>query len=54
MAVEIRRHPTNASIWGLYRYSLIYLALLFLAMGIDHLFYRVPPEIINFAWRLPF
>jgi len=54
MAIEIWRRPSNASVWGLYRYSLIYLALLFLAMGIDHLFYQVPPTLIDFHWRLPF
>lgn len=54
MAFDIWRHPTNASIWALYKYSLVYLALLFLAMGIDQLFYQVPPDIINFHWRLPF
>lgn len=54
MAIEIWRRPTNTSIWALYRYSLIYLALLFLAMGIDHLFYRVPPVLLDFHWRLPF
>jgi protoheme IX farnesyltransferase len=39
-AVDIWRKPTNANIWRLYRYSLIYLALLFIAMGIDHLFFQ--------------
>ncbi len=53
-AIVIWLRPTNANTWRLYKYSLLYLALLFLGMGIDHLFYRVPPEIINFAWRLPF
>jgi len=52
-AIDIWRRPTNANTWRLYKYSLLYLALLFLGMGIDHLFYHVPPEIINFAWRLP-
>jgi protoheme IX farnesyltransferase len=54
MALTIWRHPTNASIWGLYRYSLLYLALLFLAMGIDHLFYQAPATLLDFHWRLPF
>jgi len=38
-ALDIYRHPTNNTIWRLYKFSLLYLALLFLAMGIDHLFY---------------
>jgi heme o synthase len=52
-AIDIWRQPTNANTWRLYKFSLLYLALLFLAMGIDHLFYRVPPEILDFHWRLP-
>lgn len=38
-AIDIWRKPTNANIWRLYKYSLLYLGLLFLAMGIDRLFY---------------
>ena len=37
-AIDIRRAPTNANIWRLYKFSLLYLALLFVSMGIDHLF----------------
>ncbi|MBX3012860.1 MAG: heme o synthase [Caldilineaceae bacterium] len=54
MAIDIWRQPSNANIWALYRYSLLYLALLFLAMGIDHLFYQAPATIFDFHWRLPF
>lgn len=52
-AIDIWRQPTNANTWRLYKFSLLYLALLFLAMGIDHLFYRAPAEILDFHWRLP-
>lgn len=38
-AYAIWRAPANAHVWRLYKYSLLYLALLFVAMGIDHLFY---------------
>jgi protoheme IX farnesyltransferase len=41
-AVDIRRAPTNGNIWRLYKYSLLYLALLFFAMGVDKLFYTAP------------
>ena len=41
-AIRIWRYPTNVAIWNLYQYSLLYLALLFLAMGIDNLFYQEP------------
>lgn len=54
MAIAIWRQPSNVAVWSLYRYSLIYLALLFLAMGIDHLFYQAPATLIDFHWRLPF
>jgi protoheme IX farnesyltransferase len=53
-AVAILRHPTNANVWRLYKYSLLFLALLFVAMGIDHLFYTIPLDAVNFSWRLPF
>jgi heme o synthase len=53
-AVDIWRHPTNANTWRLYKYSLIYLALLFVAMGIDGLFYRVPSTVADISLRLPF
>ena len=53
-AVDIWRKPTNANVWRLYKYSLLFLALVFLAMGIDHLFYTMPADAINFTLRLPF
>ncbi len=52
-AVEIRRKPTNANVWRLYKFSLLYLALLFLAMGIDHLFYTTPTWVADISLRLP-
>jgi heme o synthase len=51
-ALELRREPSAHNIWRLYRFSLIYLALIFLAMGIDHLFYLPPATLVNFHWRL--
>ncbi|HZA92558.1 MAG TPA: hypothetical protein VE420_08020, partial [Gemmatimonadales bacterium] len=34
--IELRREKTNGPVaWRMYRYSLLYLALLFVAMGID-------------------
>lgn len=53
-AIDIWRKPTNAKVWRLYKYSLLFLALLFLAMGIDHLFYSIPADAVNFRWQLPF
>jgi protoheme IX farnesyltransferase len=53
-AVAILRNPTNANVWRLYKYSLLFLGLLFVAMGVDHLFYTIPADAINFSWRLPF
>jgi protoheme IX farnesyltransferase len=53
-ALDIWRKPTNANIWRLYKFSLLYLALLFLAMGVDRLFYTVPADAVNFVLRLPF
>jgi protoheme IX farnesyltransferase len=53
-AVAIQRSPTNGNVWRLYRYSLLYLALLFLAMGIDGLFYSGTGLLGDFALRLPF
>lgn len=41
-AWDIWRSPNNQVIWRLYKFSLLYLALLFLAMGIDGLMYSVP------------
>ena len=34
-AVKLYRHPTSRSAWGLFRYSIYYLALLFAAAAID-------------------
>ena len=53
-AIAIQGNPTNGNIWRLYRYSLLYLALLFLAMGLDGLFYRGTGLLGDFALRLPF
>ena len=53
-AVDIWRKPTNANVWRLYKYSLLFLALVFVAMGIDHLFYAMPADVITFTVRLPF
>ena len=53
-AIDIWRKPTNANIWRLYKYSLLFLALIFLAMGIDRLFFTTPADAVNFVWRLPF
>jgi protoheme IX farnesyltransferase len=50
-AIRIWRAPTSANIWRLYRYSLLFLALLFLAMGIDQLFYTVPPTVFDVHLR---
>ncbi len=52
-AVAIWRTPSNANIWRLYKYSLLFLALIFLAMGIDGLFYTAPADAVNFTLRLP-
>lgn len=52
-AIDIWRKPTNANIWRLYKFSLLYLALIFLAMGIDNLFFIPPPDAVNFVLRLP-
>ncbi len=53
-AVDIYRHPSNNTIWRLYKFSLLYLALLFLAMGIDHLFYSGAGLAGDIILRLPF
>jgi protoheme IX farnesyltransferase len=53
-AIAIQRNPSNGNIWRLYRYSLLYLALLFLAMGVDGLFYRGTGLFGDFVLRLPF
>lgn len=53
-ALQIWGHPTNANVWQLYKYSLLYLALLFLFMGVDGLFFTAPTFTQNFYFRLPF
>ncbi|MEZ4831481.1 MAG: heme o synthase [Caldilineaceae bacterium] len=53
-AIQIWGHPTNANVWRLYKYSLLYLALLFLFMGVDHLFFTAPDVMMQFSVRLPF
>jgi protoheme IX farnesyltransferase len=53
-AIAIQRNPTNGNVWRLYRYSLLYLALLFVAMGVDGLFYRGTGLVGDIALRLPF
>ncbi len=53
-AIDILRKPTNVNIWRLYKFSLLYLALLFLAMGVDRLFYTPPAALANFTISLPF
>ncbi len=52
-AVDILRRPTNNNVWRLYKFSLLYLALLFLAMGIDGLFFSIPESAVNLVFRLP-
>jgi protoheme IX farnesyltransferase len=52
-AIAIHRAPTNGHIWRLYKFSLLYLALLFFAMGVDHLFYTGTGLLGDFALRLP-
>ncbi len=49
-AVQIWSSPTNANVWRLYKYSLLYLALLFLAMGVDGLFFTIPADMLEFSW----
>ncbi|RIK50507.1 MAG: protoheme IX farnesyltransferase [Chloroflexi bacterium] len=53
-AWDIWREPTPKHIWRLYKYSLLYLALLFVAMGVDHLFYHGSGLAGDIALRLPF
>ncbi len=53
-AGAIWQRPTNANIWRLYKYSLLYLALLFLAMGVDGVFYAIPDSVQQFSISLPF
>ena len=52
-AVAIWRTPTNQNIWRLYKFSLLYLALLFLAMGVDGLFYAAPATLPDIHFHLP-
>jgi heme o synthase len=52
-AVAIRLAPTNANIWRLYKFSLLHLALLFFAMGVDRLFYNGLDRAGDFVLRLP-
>jgi protoheme IX farnesyltransferase len=51
-AIAIWRQPSPTHTWRLYGYSLLYLALLFLAMGIDHLFYAAPAGLVDFHFHL--
>ncbi len=53
-AIDILRKPTNVNIWRLYKFSLLYLALLFLAMGVDRLFYTPPQMLADISLALPF
>lgn len=53
-AMDIWRNPTNANVWRLYKYSLLYLALLFLAMGVDGLFFSIPTEALGWHLQMPF
>ncbi len=52
-AWAIWRQPHSHRVWRLYRYSLLYLALLFLAMGLDRLFYTPPAGLLDLHLRLP-
>lgn len=51
-AFAIWRNSTYSHTWRLYKFSLLYLALLFLSMGLDHLIYRAPATLVDFHWRL--
>jgi protoheme IX farnesyltransferase len=53
-AWDIYRRPENGVIWRLYKFSLLYLALLFVAMALDHLVYTAPATLVNFHLSLPF
>jgi protoheme IX farnesyltransferase len=50
-AIAIWRSPTPKHVWRLYGFSLVFLALLFLAMGVDHLFYVRPASLVDFHLR---
>jgi len=52
-AFDIWRRQDSPTIWRLYKFSLLYLALLFLAMGLDKLFYTVPAYIADISFALP-
>jgi heme o synthase len=52
-ALLIQGTPSNGNIWRLYKYSLVHLALLFIAMGVDRLFYQGLSLIGDFSLRLP-
>ena len=52
-ALDILRNPSNTHIWRLYKFSLLYLALIFFAMGIDYLFYQGLGLAGDIALRLP-
>jgi protoheme IX farnesyltransferase len=53
-AIALQRDPSNGNIWRLYRYSLLHLALLFIAMGVDGLFYRGTGLLGDVVLKLPF
>lgn len=53
-AWEIYRTPSTRVVWRLYMYSLLYLALLFMAMALDRLFFQPPAGLVDFSLRLPF
>lgn len=52
-AIVALRQPTNTYTWRLYKFSLLYLALLFLCMGIDGLFFEMPPQMRQIGFSLP-
>lgn len=50
-AVRLARDGTAAAAWKLYKYSLLYLALLFAVMVIDHtLAWRLPTTLVAILW----
>jgi protoheme IX farnesyltransferase len=53
-AWDIWRTPDNKTIWRLYKFSLVYLALLYFAMALDHLFFESTAVALGFHLRLPF
>lgn len=52
--VRIRQGHERPDVSQFYRFSLIYLATLFIGMGLDKLFYQAPAHLSNFSLRLPF